>query len=72
MLRTGERIPRPLSTALHLSKPNEVVHADFLYMGPDTDGEKNVLVILDDIRLYTRLQTCESADSDIATSILSG
>ena len=32
--RTGQAIPRPLSHALYGSEPNEVVHADFLYMGP--------------------------------------
>lgn len=32
--KTGHKIPRPISTTIHASKPNEVVHFDFLYMGP--------------------------------------
>lgn len=32
--RNGERITRPLSIALHGERPNKVIYADFLYMGP--------------------------------------
>jgi Integrase zinc binding domain len=30
----GETTPRPMGEALHASKPNEVIHFDYLYMGP--------------------------------------
>lgn len=35
----GERIPCPLATALHCLRPNEVVHADFLFMGESTEKD---------------------------------
>lgn len=47
--RTGEVVPRPLGPALHEKKPNEVVHIDFLYMGPGLDNLKYVLVVKDDL-----------------------
>lgn len=54
--RTGERTARPLASALHGSKPNKVVHVDFLYMGSAADCElKYVLVIEDDLSSYTWL-----------------
>lgn len=33
--RNSEQISRPASTALHGERPNEGVHADLIYMGPD-------------------------------------
>eukprot|EP00171_Calliarthron_tuberculosum_P001128 IDg1128t1 len=32
--RTGETIPRPLGSALHGQYPNDVLHCDYLYVGP--------------------------------------
>lgn len=43
--RTGERVPLPLAEELHGSKPNEVVHADLLYMGPSEDCDLKLCVI---------------------------
>jgi hypothetical protein len=35
----GDKVPRPLSTQLHATKPNEILHFDFLYIGSaDTFG----------------------------------
>lgn len=54
--RSGELIPRPLSSALHDTNHNEVVHTDFLYMEPaDRDEFKYILVITDDISVYSWL-----------------
>ncbi len=41
--RSGKLISRPLSHALHAERPNEVVHMDFLYMGPGVDGKNTFL-----------------------------
>lgn len=69
--RNGERIPRPLSTALHGERPNEVVHADFLYMGPSNiEGLTYVLLIKDDLSSYTWLHPCANADSEAATNAI--
>ena len=40
LTRSGELIPRPLGTALYGERPNEVLHMDFLYIEPCTDGKK--------------------------------
>jgi Integrase zinc binding domain len=29
----GDKVPRPLGTQLHATKPNEILHFDFLYIG---------------------------------------
>jgi len=40
--RTGEIIPRPLGHAIHGGRLNEVVHTDFLYMGPGADSNTTI------------------------------
>jgi hypothetical protein len=35
---------------LHASKPNEVIHFDYLYMGPSVDDAKYVLIVKDDYK----------------------
>ena len=51
----GLPAPRPLGEALHAEKPNELLHWDFLYMGPSEQGEENVLVIKDDASKFVWL-----------------
>ena len=60
-------VPRPLAHALHGTKPNEVIHADFLYMGPGQDHKKYVLVIRDDLSGYVWLWP-----SDVANAVSAG
>ena len=50
--RTGEVVPRPLGTAIHGDRPNEVLHMDFLFMGAGTGGQKYVLILKDDLSHY--------------------
>jgi hypothetical protein len=33
-----DKVPRPLGTQLHATKPNEILHFDFLYIGLSRDG----------------------------------
>lgn len=69
--KNSDRIPRPLATALHGEKTNEVVHAVFLYMGPSNcDDLAYVLLIKDDLSSYTWLCPCPSADSEAATKAI--
>jgi hypothetical protein len=35
----GDKVPRPLGTLLHETKPNEILHFDFLYIGLSRDGK---------------------------------
>jgi Integrase zinc binding domain len=44
----GDREPRPLGDALHAGKPNELLHMDFLYMGPSVTKDRYLLLLKDD------------------------
>lgn len=69
--RSGERVPRPLASALHAQKPNEVVHMDFLYMGPSTKDElKYILILKDDLTSFTWLFASSSPDAETATNAI--
>jgi Integrase core domain len=59
----GGRTPRPFGEALYASLPNEIIHFDFLYMGPSEKGCKYVLLIKDDLSGYLWLVPCVSADT---------
>lgn len=69
--RTHERIPRPLAIYLHINTPNELFHADILYVGDPDDYSINFLfVIKDDLSASTWMHPWENADRDTATSAL--
>jgi hypothetical protein len=44
-IASAQTTPRPLGEVLHATKPNEVIHFDYLYMGSSTDGAKYVLIV---------------------------
>jgi transposase InsO family protein len=66
----GETTPRPRREALHATKPNEVIHFDYLYMGPSVDDAKYVLIVKDDYSNYVRLKQCKNADADSTAAVL--
>ena len=68
--RTGKKIPRPLATALNGSRPNEVLHVDFLYMGPCQEGLKYILLLRNDFSSYVWCFALESADAESAAGAL--
>jgi hypothetical protein len=45
---TGRKAPCPLGTKIHATKPNEVLHFDFLYIGLSRDGKYQYLLIFKD------------------------
>jgi hypothetical protein len=55
---------------LHASKPNEVIHVDYLYMGPSVDDAKYVLIVKDDCRNYVWLKQIKNADAGTTAAIL--
>lgn len=70
--RNGERIPKPLATVLDSQWPNEVIHMDFLYMGPtEKTNLKYVLLLKDDLTSYSWLMPFQNQDSEAAVSALS-
>lgn len=64
--RTGEKVPRPLGQALHAQRPNEVVHMDFLYMGPSENNFKYVLLMKDDLSSFVQIFPAETPDAETA------
>jgi hypothetical protein len=66
----GETIPRPRGEALHASNPNEVIHFEYLYMGPSFDDAKYVMIVTDDYSNKIWLKQCKNADADSAAAVL--
>lgn len=64
------RVPRPLGSAIHAEKPNQVIHFDYCYIGKSAHGTKYVLIIKDDLSSYTWLYACESADAESTADAL--
>jgi hypothetical protein len=60
----GDRVPRPLGTQLHATKPNEILHFDFLCIGLSRDGKYQYLLFLkDDLSDSLWLVPCRTADA---------
>ena len=58
----NEVIPRPLAETLHATKPNQVLHYDFLYIGKMDPENIYVLVLKDDFSNFVELVPCKKAD----------
>ncbi|KAH9120903.1 hypothetical protein AeMF1_007124 [Aphanomyces euteiches] len=63
-------VHRPLGSALHAEKPNELIHFDWLSMPMSTSGLKHVLVIKDDMSGFVHLFPAESADATSTATAL--
>ncbi|KAE9122647.1 hypothetical protein PF007_g7378 [Phytophthora fragariae] len=62
------REPRPYGPAIHATKPNEVIHFDYLTLPEDEDSHnKYVLVVKDDFSSFTELYP--AADPDASTCV---
>ena len=68
--KSGNKVPRPLSTTLHATKPNEIIHFDYLFLGEGEDDKKYVLVVKDDLSGYCWLEPTTSADSEHTAEVL--
>jgi hypothetical protein len=44
----GDKMPRPMDTQLHATKPNEILYFEFLYIGLSRDGKYQSLLLLKD------------------------
>lgn len=56
-------MPRPLGEAMRSTKPNELIHWDYIYMGQSDEGFVYLLVIKDDASHFVRLHLCTTADA---------
>jgi hypothetical protein len=60
----GDKVPRPLGTQLHATKPNEILLFDFLYIGMSRDEKYQYLLLFkDDLSGYLWLVPCRTADA---------
>ncbi|KAF0749922.1 hypothetical protein AaE_006887, partial [Aphanomyces astaci] len=59
----GDMVPCPLGSTLHAEKPNELIHFDWLSMPMTKSGQKQVLVVKDDMSGFVQLSATESADA---------
>jgi hypothetical protein len=59
-----DKVPRPLGTQLHATKPEDILHFDFFYIGLSRDGKYQYLVLLkDDLSGYLWLAPCRTANA---------
>jgi transposase InsO family protein len=59
------------STQLHATKPNEILHFDFLYIGLSRDGKYQYLLLFrDDLSGYLWLVPCRTADAAASVDAL--
>jgi hypothetical protein len=55
-----DKVPRPLGTQLPATKPNEILHFDFLYIGLPRDGKYQYLLLLkEDLSRYQWVVPCQ-------------
>jgi Integrase zinc binding domain len=60
----GDKVPRPLGRQLHATKPDEILHFNFLYIGLSIDRKYQYLLLLkDDLSGYIWLVPCRTADA---------
>lgn len=70
LAKSGNKVPRPLSTTVHGTKPNQVIHFDYLFLGQSDTDNKYALVVKDDLSGYVWLDPSPNADSEHAASVL--
>ncbi|KAH9137013.1 hypothetical protein AeRB84_018060 [Aphanomyces euteiches] len=61
-LASGTMVPVPLGSEIHASRPNEVLHFDFFYMGPSDTGDMYVCILKDDHSMCLQGTNHPSAD----------
>jgi hypothetical protein len=60
------RVQRPMMHSLHARKLNQLLHFDFLFVGPSAEGYVYILILKDDLSNYVWLRPCKAADSTSA------
>lgn len=64
------KVPRPYGPALVGTKPNELVHFDYIELGQSSTDEKYVLMVHDDHSCYSWFYPTSSTDSETAANAL--
>ena len=66
----GKTEPRPWGTGLHATKPNELIHWDWLKLPKSTGGLNYVLVVRDDMSGFVKLYPAATADAQTTAASL--
>jgi Integrase zinc binding domain len=67
----GDKVPRPLGTQLHATKPIKILHFDFLYIGLSRDGKYQYLLLhKDDLSGYLWPVPCRTAHAAASVDAL--
>lgn len=69
--KSGNKVPCPLLTTVHASRPNEVIHFNYVFLGQCAKQNKYAPVVKDDLSGYAWLEQSASADSQHAAEVLS-
>ena len=64
------RVTREQAHTLHASRPNEILHFDYLYMSEGEQNWKYILILKDDFSSFVWLVKTRSCDTDSAASAL--
>jgi hypothetical protein len=64
----AQNTPRPMG--LHATKPNEVIHFDYLYMSPSKEDAEYVLIVKNDYSNMFGSQQCKNDDAESTVSVL--
>lgn len=68
--KSGDKVPRPLASTTHSTKPNEVIQFDYLFLGESEDDNKYVLVVKDDLSSYCWLDATPAANAEHTADVL--
>jgi transposase InsO family protein len=72
-VRGDAKVPRPLGHQVRATRPQQWLHMDFLYIGPEgatATGDRYILTQVDSFSKYTMLTACPAADSASAINAL--
>jgi hypothetical protein len=63
-------VPTPMSETLQSDQVGEILHFDYMYMGPSQSGEMYWLILKDDAASYIWLIACKRADTETTVRAL--
>ena len=68
--KSGKLIPRPWGQQVRATRPNQILHFDYMHIGESKMGYNYVLVIMDDMSGLVRLIPCDTCNSKNAVRAL--
>lgn len=69
-VKGGKTIPRPLGETITATRPNQILHLDYLYIGEGEGNVKYILVLKDGLSHFCELVAAEAPVGAIAGTVL--